>query len=133
MTADQLAALAASMPFAGVIGLEVLEADTSKVAVRATVRDDLCTAGGIAHGGFLMTLADCAGAIGAFLNLPEGSRTTTTTESKTNLIAAAPAGSVLTATATPVTVGRRLQVWQTRVEREDGKLVALTTQSQMNL
>ena len=133
MTKDQLAALAASMPFAGVIGLTVLEAGKDRVAVQAEVRPDLCTAGGIAHGGFLMTLADCAGALGAFLNLPEGSKGTTTTESKTNLIAAAPAGSVLTATATPVTTGRRLQVWQTRVERQDGKLVALTTQSQMNL
>lgn len=133
MTGDQLKALAASMPFAGVIGLEVLEASKDKIAVRAEVRADLCTAGGIAHGGFLMTLADCAGALGAFLNLPDGAKTTTTTESKTNLIAAAPTGSVLTATATPVSTGHRLQVWQTRIEREDGKLVALTTQSQMNL
>lgn len=133
MTEDRLKALTAAMPFAGLTGLETVEAGKDKVVVRATVRADLCTAGGIAHGGFLMTLADCAGALGAFLNLPEGSAGTTTTESKTNLIAAAPAGSVLTATATPVTVGRRLQVWQTRVERQDGKLVSLTTQSQMNL
>lgn len=133
MTADQLAALASSMPFAKLIGFEVVEASKEKVVARATVRDDLCTAGGIAHGGFLMTLADCTGALGAFLNLPDGAKTTTTPESKTNLIAAAPAGCVLTATATPVSIGRRLQVWQTRIEREDGKLVALTTQSQMNL
>ena len=133
MKPEQLAALTASMPFAGLIGLDVLEAGKDKVTVTATVRADLCTAGGIAHGGFLMTLADCAGALGAFLNLPEGAKGTTTTESKTNLIAAAPTGSVLTATAIPVTTGRRLQVWQTRVEREDGKLVSLTTQSQMNL
>jgi uncharacterized protein (TIGR00369 family) len=121
------------MPFAKLIGFDVIEAGKDKVVAQATVRDDLCTAGGIAHGGFLMTLADCAGALGAFLNLPDGAKTTTTPESKTNLIAAAPAGSVLTATATPVSIGRRLQVWQTRIEREDGKLVALTTPSQMNL
>lgn len=133
MTADQLAALAASMPFAKLIGFEVVEAGKDRIVARATVRDNLCTAGGIAHGGFLMTLADCTGALGAFLNLPDGAKTTTTPESKTNLIAAAPAGCVLTATATPVSIGRRLQVWQTRIEREDGKLVALTTQSQMNL
>ena len=133
MTPEQLAAMAVSMPFASLIGLDVIEARQDKVTVRATVRPDLCTAGGIAHGGFLMTLADSAGALGAFLNLPKGSKGTTTTESKTNLIAAAPAGTVLTATATPVSTGRRLQVWQTRVERDDGKLVSLTTQSQMNL
>ena len=119
MTSDELAALAASMPFAKLIGFQVIEAGKDKVVAQATVRDDLCTAGDIAHGGFL--------------NLPDGAKTTTTPESKTNLIAAAPAGSVLTATATPVSIGRRLQVWQTRIEREGGKLVALTTQSQMNL
>ncbi|MEZ5997206.1 MAG: PaaI family thioesterase [Hyphomonas sp.] len=133
MNPDQLKALAAAMPFAGVIGLEVSGAAKDRVSVTATVRADLCTAGGIAHGGFLMTLADCAGALGAFLNLPDGAKGTTTTESKTNLIAAAPVGTVLTATATPVSTGRRLQVWQTRIETADGKLIALTTQSQMNL
>ena len=64
MTADQLAALAASMPFAKLIGFEVVKAGKDRIVARATVRDDLCTAGGIAHGGFLMTLADCAGALG---------------------------------------------------------------------
>lgn len=97
------------------------------------VEADCCTAGGIFHGGFLMTLADCAGAVAAFLNLPAGAKGTTTTESKTNLIAAAPIGTVLTTTAAPVSVGRRLQVWQTRIETSDGKLIALTTQTQMNL
>ena len=52
MTADQLTTLAASMPFAKLIGFEVVEAGKDKVVARATVRDDLCTAGGIAHGGF---------------------------------------------------------------------------------
>ena len=133
MTEAELKAMAASMPFAGAIGLELVTAGKAGVTGRATVAPAHCTAGGIAHGGFLMTLADCVGAIGAFLNLPEGAKGTTTTESKTNLIAAAPAGSVLTARAEPVSIGRRLQVWQTRIETGEGRLVALTTQSQMNL
>jgi 1,4-dihydroxy-2-naphthoyl-CoA hydrolase len=133
MNTDPHARLAASMPFAQLIGLEFIEADKSRVRAKVTVGADHCTAGSIAHGGFLMTLADCVGAVGAFLNLPEGSKGTTTTESKTNLIAGAPVGSVLTATAEPVSVGRRLQVWQTRIEAEGGKLVALTTQTQLNL
>ncbi|MBK8198146.1 MAG: PaaI family thioesterase [Acidobacteria bacterium] len=133
MSDPRLDALAASMPFAGQVGLRFTQADKACVQAQVTVGAEHCTAGGIAHGGFLMTLADCAGAVGAFLNLPEGSKGTTTTESKTNLIAAAPAGSVLTATAEPVSTGRRLQVWQTRIETADGKLVALTTQTQLNL
>ena len=133
MSDAALKAMAASMPFAKAIGLELVRADKEAVVGRVTVGAEHCTAGGIAHGGFLMTLADCVGAIGAFLCLPPESKMTTTTESKTNLIAAAPAGTVLVATAAPVSVGRRLQVWQTRIETEEGKLVALTTQSQMNL
>lgn len=133
MSDPRLEALGASMPFAKLVGLKFTAADKSRVQATVTVGADHCTAGSIAHGGFLMTLADCVGAIGAFLNLPEGAKGTTTTESKTNLIAAAPVGSVLTATAEPVSTGRRLQVWQTRIETAEGKLVALTTQSQMNL
>ncbi len=133
MSDARLDALAASMPFAKQIGLAFTEADKARVRATVTVSPDHCTAGGIAHGGFLMTLADCAGAVAAFLNLPEGAKGTTTTESKTNLIAAAPVGTVLTATAEPVSVGRRLQVWQTRIETAEGKLVALTTQTQLNL
>ncbi len=133
MSDAALEAFAASMPFAKLVGLKFVRAEKACVCATVTVGAEHCTAGGIAHGGFLMTLADCAGAIGAFLNLPEGAKGTTTTESKTNLIAAAPAGSELTATAVPVSVGRRLQVWQTRIETAEGKLVALTTQSQMNL
>ena len=74
-----------------------------------------------------------AGAVATFINLPEGARGTTTLESKTNFVAAAPVGMVVTATATPVHRGRRTQIWQTRVETQDGKLVALVTQTQMVL
>lgn len=80
-----------------------------------------------------MTLADCVGAVAAVLNLPEGARGTTTTESATNLIAAAPTGTILGATALPISIRRRLQVWQTRVETDRGKLISLTTQTQLNL
>jgi len=133
MSDARLEALAASMPFATLVGLQFVEAGKDRIRAAVTVGADHCTAGNIAHGGFLMTLADCVGAVGAFLNLPDGAKGTTTTESKTNLIAAAPVGTVLTATAEPVSTGRRLQVWQTRIETAEGKLVALTTQTQLNL
>jgi 1,4-dihydroxy-2-naphthoyl-CoA hydrolase len=133
MSKDPLQAMVAAMPFAGQIGLRIVEAAQDKVVGEVTVEPGNCTAGDMAHGGFLMTLADSVGALAAFLNLPEGAKGTTTTESKTNLIAAAPTGTVLRATALPVSVGRRLQVWQTRVETDGGKLVSLTTQTQLNL
>ena len=79
-----------------------------------------------------MAFADLVGSIGAFLNLPEGA-STTTIESKTNFIGAAKEGSVVEAEATPLHIGRRSSVWQTHIKREDGKLLAVVTQTQMVL
>ena len=80
-----------------------------------------------------MALADSLGAIGAFLTLPEGAGGTTTIESKTNFLGAAREGDVLIGCATPVKLGKTLSVWQTTVEQEDGRAVALVTQTQMVL
>jgi 1,4-dihydroxy-2-naphthoyl-CoA hydrolase len=129
--ADQIKGL--RLPFADLLGitLEILDAD--RIVAKMLVRDDLCTLGRTLHGGAVMALADTAGAVATFVNLPEGARGTTTLESKTNFVSPAPAGMVVTATATPVHRGRRTQVWQTRIETQDGKLVALVTQTQMVL
>ncbi len=78
----------------------------------------------------IMAFADTLGAWGTIANLEPG-RSTTTIESKTNFLAAAPAGARLTGEATPLHRGRRIMVWQTRSTTEDGKLVALVTQTQL--
>ena len=109
-----------------------MEADKSKVVGRLVVRPEICTTFDTLHGGAIMAFADTLGATGAFLNLPPGAGTTTM-ESKTNFIGAAKAGTVVTAVSTPVHIGRRTSVWQTRITREDGKLVAVVTQTQMVL
>src|SRR3546814_20748693 len=80
-----------------------------------------------------MAFADCLGAVGAFLPLPEGATGTTTIESKTNFLGAGPVGSVLVGEAVPVKIGKRLSVWQTRIRTEAGTEVALVTQTQMVL
>jgi len=120
------------MPFSDLMGVEIVERTKERVRGRMTVRDDLCTAGGILHGGAYMAFADALGAIGGVLNLPEGARTTTL-ESKTNFLGGAPAGSVVEGEATPLHVGRRSSVWQTRVTNADGKLLALVIQTQMTI
>ena len=124
--------LAAAIPFSHLMGIEITEATPERVVGTMTVRADLCTLANILHGGAVMAFADTLGATGAFMNLPEGSRGTTTLESKTNFIGAAPEGSVVTGEATPVHVGRRTSVWQTRLYTDDGP-VALITQTQMVL
>lgn len=122
-----------AMPFSKLMGVVAEEVSRDRVVGTLMVRDDLCTAGGIVHGGALMAFADALGALGGFANLPDGARGTTTIESKTNFLGAAKAGDTLTGKATPVSVGSRLSVWQTRITRGDGKLVALVTQTQLVL
>ncbi len=124
---------AATMPLATTLGIIIDEGSTDRVAGKLTVRPEICTAGNIVHGGAIMAFADCLGAVGAFLSLPEGASGTTTIESKTNFLGAGPVGSVLVGEATPVKIGKRLSVWQTRIRTEAGAEVALVTQTQMVL
>jgi uncharacterized protein (TIGR00369 family) len=122
----------ARQPFSRLMGVEILEATKQIIRGRIAVRPDLCTSGHTMHGGAIMAFADALGAIGASLNLPEGAGTTTI-ESKTNFIASAQEGTVVEGETLPIHVGRRSSVWQTRITRPDGKLVALVTQTQMVL
>jgi uncharacterized protein (TIGR00369 family) len=119
-------------PFPRLMGVEIVSAGQARVTARLRVRADLCTSGHILHGGAVMAFADTLGAIGAFLNLPPGAGTTTV-ESKTNFFSSAKEGSTVLGEATPLHLGRRTSVWQTRLSREDGKLIALVTQTQMVL
>ena len=114
------------------MGVEILHAAKDGVKARLTVRPDLCTSGHILHGGAIMAFADTLGATGAALNLAEGAGTTTI-ESETNFIGAAKEGTTVIAESSPVHIGRRSSVWQTRITREDGKLVAIVTQTQLVL
>ena len=118
----------ANMPFMQHCGIAVESAARDEVKGSLAFRPELCTTFGAIHGGALMAFADSLGAICAFLNLPEGA-TTTTVESKTNLLAAV-RGGVVTATATPLHTGSTLIVVETAVHRDDGRLAAKTTQTQ---
>jgi len=120
------------LPFAELLGIEFVSAAPERVVAELAVRDELCTRPAVMHGGAIMAFADTLGAAGTILNLPEGAGTTTI-ESKTNFVAAAPLGTRLIGEATPVHRGRRTMVWQTRISTPDGKLVALVTQTQMVL
>lgn len=120
------------MPFSDLMGVELTVREKTRVVGNMVVRDDLCTSGDILHGGAYMAFADALGAVGAVLNLAPGTRTTTL-ESKTNFFRGAPVGSTVTGEATPLHIGRRSSVWQTRITNDEGKLMALVTQTQMTI
>ena len=120
------------MPFAVSMGIRLVESTPQRIVAEMSVRDDLCTAGAILHGGAVMAFADSVAAVGAMLNLPEGA-STTTLESKTNFVGAVRVGDTARAVSEPVHLGRATMVWQTRIFRGDGKLAAQVTQTQMTL
>jgi uncharacterized protein (TIGR00369 family) len=116
------------MPLAALLGFEAVEGGPDGVTLRGAWSAERCTAAGVLHGGYLMTLADSAAAALAFLNLPPGA-TTSTIEAKTNFLAAVREGGV-TARAEPVHRGRTTIVVQTDVTDDAGRLVSRTLQTQ---
>jgi len=118
------------LPFAQLLGLELVTVTPERVEAVLRVREELCTRPAVLHGGALMALADTLGAMATVANLVEGT-TTTTIESKTNFFAAIPAGDTARAECTPLHRGRTTMVWQTRVTRSDGRLAALVIQTQL--
>jgi 1,4-dihydroxy-2-naphthoyl-CoA hydrolase len=120
--------LLAAMPFAASSGVGIEQATAARVEGTLDWSPERCTAGGVLHGGALMTLADTLGAACAFLNLPDGAGTSTI-ESKTNLFRAVRSGTVR-AVAQPIHVGRSTIVVQTELRDDQGAPVALTLQTQ---
>lgn len=125
---QSLGELLAMMPFAVTLGIELDRATPGEVAGRLRWREELCTAGGVLHGGAMMSFADSLGAVCAYLNLPRGA-TTSTISSSTNLLAAVREGHIA-GTARPLRVGRSVIVVQTDVRDAAGQGVAQITQAQ---
>ncbi|MGH7488682.1 MAG: PaaI family thioesterase [bacterium] len=120
------------LPFAVLMGIRFTSASRDKVTAELEVRPELCTEPAVLHGGAIMAFADTLGAAATVLNLPEG-RWTTTIESKTNFLSSAGVETKVSGEATPIHRGRQTMVWQTRVLRADGRLVALVVQTQLVL
>ena len=129
---DPTAAFHAAMPFARTLGIEVLDYTPTEVRARLSWSDELCTSGGVMHGGAILTLADSTGAACAFLNLPEGASATTTVESKSNFFRGVRDGYV-EAVSRPLHVGRTLIVVDTDVVDGRQARVARVTQTQLVL
>jgi uncharacterized protein (TIGR00369 family) len=117
-----------AMPLAALLAFEGVESGADAVVVRGRWAEEHCTAGGVLHGGYLMTLADVAAATLAFLNVPAGA-TTATIEAKTNFLAAVREGAV-TARAELVHKGRATIVLQVDITDDAGRLVTRTLQTQ---
>ena len=117
-----------SMPLCDTLDVSTVRAEPALVVLELGWAPHLCTSAGILHGGAIMALADSAGGLCAFLNLPAGSAGTATIESKTNFFGAVRDGTVV-ASARPLHSGSTTIVIETEVRAGD-RLVAKTTQTQ---
>jgi 1,4-dihydroxy-2-naphthoyl-CoA hydrolase len=120
--------LLALMPFAALLGMSLEEAGPDRVVAHLPWSPPLCTSAGILHGGVLMSLADTAGALVAFLGLRE-EQTTATITSTTQMFRPVSAG-IVRAVAVPLNRGRTTTTVQTSLYDDTGRLVAQTTQVQ---
>jgi 1,4-dihydroxy-2-naphthoyl-CoA hydrolase len=119
-----------AMPFAGVLGIEpVGDPRPDEVRARLEWREELCTAGGVLHGGALMGFADSVGGVCAFLNLPDGAAGTATIQSSTSFLRPVREGYA-EAISRPLSVGRNVIAVETEVVDARGRAIARVVQSQ---
>ena len=116
--------------FPGLMGIQLMEVTPERVVATMEVRPDLCTTGKVLHGGAIMAFADTLGAVATIANLPKDTRTTTI-ESKTNFLRAAPEGTRITGECTAFHRGKTTMVWQTQIKTDSGKLCAVVIQTQL--
>ncbi|WP_040496403.1 PaaI family thioesterase [Ilumatobacter nonamiensis] len=128
-TNDATAFLHDSMSLTKTLGVRAVASASDRVVLELDWSPDLLTAGGLLHGGAVMALADSAGGLSAFLNLPDGAVGTSTIESKTNFIGGVKEGDTLRATSCPLHVGGMTIVVETTLTVGD-RLVGKVTQTQ---
>ena len=131
LTIDSVQKLLAPL-FPGLMGVRITELTPERVVAELVVRPDLCTAGGILLGGAVMAFADTLGAVGTVVNLPQGKRTTTT-DSSTKFVGAAPVNTTVVGECVALHRGRTTMVWQTTIKSSEGRLCAVVSQTQLVL
>jgi 1,4-dihydroxy-2-naphthoyl-CoA hydrolase len=107
------------------LGIEIVEATKERVVARMPVGPRVHQPFGILHGGASVALAETVASTGAWMNCDQEREMPTGIEINANHLRARSDG-VLTATATPLHVGRRTQVWNVDIVDEEGKAVCVS-------
>ncbi|MFO0755215.1 MAG: PaaI family thioesterase [Byssovorax sp.] len=107
--------------WAGDTGIHVLSASRDEVTAELTVTPRHCQPYGIVHGGVHAGVIETLASIGAAIAAGFDGRSVVGLENHTSFLRAVRGGKLL-AKATPITRGRRSQVWEVAVRDEAGKL-----------
>lgn len=109
--------------FDGVMAFEIVRADRDQVIVEYTVDEQHLQPYGIVHGGVHAGMIETLASAGAALSAVARGQTVVGLENSTSFIRAVRGGK-LRATSTPITRGRRTQVWQTTIVDDADRVVA---------
>ncbi len=107
------------------LGIEIVEATKDRVVARMAVGPKVHQPFGLLHGGASLALAETVVSVGAYLNVDREKESAVGLEINANHVRAVRSGTV-TATATPIHVGRRTQVWEARIVDDAGKVVCVS-------
>jgi len=107
------------------LGIEIVEATKARVVATMPVGPKVHQPFGLLHGGASVSLAETVASVAAYLNVDPVTEMAVGVEINANHLRAKRDGTV-TATATPLHVGRRTQVWDVRIVDEEGKAVCVS-------
>ncbi|MBJ6723801.1 PaaI family thioesterase [Geomesophilobacter sediminis] len=117
----------------GRIGLTITEVGAAELHAELALQPFHLAPNGYLHAGAVVTLADTAAGYGCAANLPEGAKSFTTIELKSNHLGTAREGTI-ECVAKAAHLGKTTQVWDVTVtHRETGKTIALFRCTQMIL
>lgn len=109
-----------------VLGIEFSHIGEDFLEAKMTVDERVLQPAGILHGGVSVVLAESVCSIGASLTVDMSKHYVVGQEINANHIRPGLQGDVITARATPVSRGRRSQVWDIRLYNQHDKLVCIS-------
>jgi uncharacterized protein (TIGR00369 family) len=105
------------------LGVQLVEASPDKVVLQVEVGPKVFQAYGILHGGVSALMAEGAASFGGALNIGPD-QIVVGTELNCSHLRSMSSG-VLTATATPIRKGRRVQVWAVDLTDQEGRQICV--------
>lgn len=106
------------------MNLDLVTATADEVVARLVVDEMHLQPLGLVHGGVHCGVIESICSVGAAVSAVADGRAVVGLENHTSFVRAARPGAKLTARATPITRGRRTQVWEATITDDAGKTVA---------
>ncbi len=108
------------------LGMDFELISRSEMRASMPVNENTTQPFGLLHGGASVALAETLASIGAHLNIDDDSKMAVGLEINANHIRPVRFGGSVTGIAKPIHRGKQTQVWEIRIETDNGKLVCIS-------